>query len=88
MVKLCFDYGHGGNDSGACYKERKEKDDVLKLGLAIGKELRSHGIVIGETRTTDVTLGLKDRSDFEKRKNMTILYLSIEMLLNQNRLMG
>ncbi len=29
---IMFDYGHGGKDSGATYKGRKEKDDNLKLG--------------------------------------------------------
>lgn len=68
MVKLCFDYGHGGNDSGACYKGRKEKDDVLKVGKAVAELLRKHGIAVDETRTTDVSLSLKARSDFEKKK--------------------
>lgn len=63
-----MDYGHGGSDPGASYKGRKEKDDVLKLGLAVAKELRSYGILIDETRTKDLTLSLKERSDFEKKK--------------------
>lgn len=68
MIRLCADYGHGGNDPGAVYKGRKEKDDVLKLGLAVVKELRSYGIEVDETRTTDKTLNLKERSNFEKKK--------------------
>lgn len=68
MTRLCMDYGHGGSDPGASYKGRKEKDDVLKLGLAVAKELRSYGILIDETRTKDLTLSLKERSDFEKKK--------------------
>lgn len=68
MTRLCMDYGHGGSDPGASYKGRKEKDDVLKLGLAVAKELRSYGVLIDETRTKDVTLSLKERSDFEKKK--------------------
>ena len=69
MIRLCADYGHGGNDPGAVYKGRKEKDDVLKLGLAVVKELRSYGIEVDETRTTDKTLSLKERSNFEKNKD-------------------
>lgn len=68
MVKICIDPGHGGSDSGAIYKGRKEKDDVLKLGKAVANLLRRHGILVDETRTTDVTITLKDRSDFEKKK--------------------
>lgn len=38
MIKLCFDYGHGGKDSGASYKGRKESDDVLRIGKAVAAE--------------------------------------------------
>ena len=69
MIRLCCDYGHGGNDPGASYKGRKEKDDVLKLGLAVAKELRRYGIEVDEIRTKDVTVSLKERSDFEKKKD-------------------
>ncbi|HHX59968.1 MAG TPA: N-acetylmuramoyl-L-alanine amidase [Epulopiscium sp.] len=67
MIKLCLDYGHGGNDQGASYKGRKEKDDVLKAGLAVAKELRRHGIAVDETRTSDTTVSLGARSNFEKK---------------------
>lgn len=69
MSKLCFDYGHGGSDKGASYKGRKEKDDVLKLGRAVAKEVRRHGVKVDETRTTDKTMSLSARSSFERRKN-------------------
>ena len=32
MSRLCFDYGHGGEDSGASYNGRNEFDDVLSPG--------------------------------------------------------
>lgn len=67
MIKLCLDYGHGGNDQGASYKGRKEKDDVLKIGLAVAQELRRHGIAVDETRTSDTTVSLGARSNFEKK---------------------
>ncbi len=69
MIRLCLDYGHGGSDPGASYKDRCEKDDVLKLGLEVSKELRRHGIQVDETRTKDVTISLKERSNFEKKGN-------------------
>lgn len=59
----------GGLDPGAVYKGRKEKDDNLKLGLAVAKELRRHGVIVDETRTKDTTLSLNERSNFEKRGN-------------------
>lgn len=67
MVRLCFDYGHGGNDSGACYKGRKESNDVLSLGKAVAAEIRRHGVIVDETRTLDATVSLNDRSNFENR---------------------
>ena len=35
MSRLCFDYGHGGNDPGACYNGRKESNDVLEIGKEV-----------------------------------------------------
>jgi len=67
MAKLCFDYGHGGEDGGACYKGRKESNDVLSLGKAVAVEVRRHGITVNETRLGDATIGLSERSNFENK---------------------
>ena len=67
MARLCFDYGHGGSDPGAVYMGRKESDDVLAVGREAARILRRHGVVVDETRTADVSLSLKERSDFENR---------------------
>lgn len=67
MIRLCFDYGHGGKDTGAIYKGRKESEDNLKVGMAVAKKLRQQGIIVDETRTSDVTLSIKQRSDFENK---------------------
>lgn len=69
MIRVCTDYGHGKSDPGASYKGRFEKDDVLKLGLAVAKEVRRHGVIVDETRTTDTTVSLSERSNFEKKGN-------------------
>lgn len=55
-VRIYLDAGHGGKDSGASYKGRNESDDVLKLVLAIGKEMsaRYSNVTIGYARKTDV----------------------------------
>lgn len=68
MSRVCIDQGHGGSDPGAVYKGRCEKDDVLKLGLEVAKTLRSHGVLVDETRTTDKAVSLKERSDMENKK--------------------
>jgi len=68
MASLCFDYGHGGSDPGAVYMGRKESEDVLSLGREVASELRRHGVVVDETRASDGTVGLTQRSDFENRR--------------------
>ena len=52
--KIMLDAGHGGSDPGAVYKGRQEKDDALKLTLAVGKILEKNGIDVYYTRTTDI----------------------------------
>jgi len=69
MARLNFDYGHGGNDSGAILGNRKESNDVLSVGKEVAVEMRRHGVVVDETRTNDTTLSLKDRSSFENKKD-------------------
>lgn len=67
MIKLCFDYGHGGKDPGAIYKGRKEKDDVLYIGRRVASEMIRHGVIVVETRTRDMDLSLKGRTDIERK---------------------
>lgn len=56
MSKIMLDAGHGGTDSGAVGCDgRYEKDDVLRLVLAIGELLSNRdGVDVCYTRTTDV----------------------------------
>ena len=39
MAGVILDAGHGGYDNGAQYDGRKEKDDNLRLTLAVGQIL-------------------------------------------------
>ena len=52
--KIIVDAGHGGYDGGASYNGRLEKDDTLKLALAVGEILSGMGYEVDYTRTTDV----------------------------------
>lgn len=54
MATIVIDAGHGGFDNGAMYNGRKEKDDNLRLALAVGKLLEQKGYDVIYTRTTDV----------------------------------
>lgn len=51
---IMIDSGHGGMDNGAVYNGRKEKDDNLRVGLAVGEQLEKAGYHVLYTRTTDV----------------------------------
>lgn len=61
--KIMLDAGHGGTDPGAVYEGRMEKDDTLRLTLAVGEILAKNGIDVVYTRTTDVY-----QTPFEKAK--------------------
>ena len=67
MVKICFDYGHGGLDPGATFKGRRESQDNLELGRRVADKLALYKIEVGETRTRDLNLSLRQRVDFANR---------------------
>ena len=52
--KIMLDAGHGGEDPGAVSGGRQEKDDTLRLTLAVGDLLKNRGVDVEYTRTTDV----------------------------------
>lgn len=54
MALVVIDAGHGGNNPGAVYQGRQEKDDALALALAVGEILEQNGVEVYYTRTTDV----------------------------------
>ncbi len=54
QYSIMLDAGHGGINPGAVYEGRQEKDDALKLTLAVGEILQNNGIDVEYTRTTDV----------------------------------
>lgn len=51
---VMIDAGHGGRDFGATYEGRQEKDDALRLALAVGQILEENGLNVEYTRTTDI----------------------------------
>lgn len=54
MATIMLDAGHGGDDPGGIYLNRMEKDDALRLTLAVGELLQQSGINVIYTRTEDV----------------------------------
>ena len=65
MAKWLFDPGHGGSDSGATYKGRRESDDVLRMAKRVAEIMKANGESIDFTRTTDATVSLRARSNKE-----------------------
>ena len=51
---VILDAGHGGEDFGATYNGRKEKDDVLRLVKRVGEILEENCVNVEYTRTTDI----------------------------------
>ena len=69
--RICLDAGHGGDDVGAVNGERYEKDDNLRLALAVGKILEENGVDVIYTRTQDVFVELEERATFANRRKAT-----------------
>ncbi len=51
---IVLDAGHGGANPGATYNGRQEKEDALRLTLAVGRLLENTGANVVYTRTNDI----------------------------------
>lgn len=69
MATVMLDAGHGGTDAGATYEGRREKDDTLKLVLAVGNILEDRGVNVLYTRTTDVYQTPREKADIANRSD-------------------
>ena len=58
QILICLDPGHGGSDPGAVLGDRLEKDDNLKMALAVRDALERHGF-----ENLSVMLTRKDDTD-------------------------
>lgn len=65
---ICLDAGHGGKDNGSDYQDRYEKDDNLKLTLAVAEYLEGQGVRVILTRNDDTFLKLSQRCEFANEK--------------------
>jgi len=74
---IIIDPGHGGKDPGALGKVSKEKDIVLKVSLALAKELsRWPGLKVHLTRSDDRFIRLRSRAKLAD-KYKADLFLSL-----------
>lgn len=68
-MKVVLDPGHGGRDAGAVHNQRMEKDDNLRLAMAVGKLLTDMGTDVAYTRTDDVYFTPYERVDMANNAN-------------------
>lgn len=75
MKKVRIDGGHGGKDLGACGNGLQEKDIALTLSLEIKKQLERDyiGVQVELSRSSDVFLELKERTDAANKAGADIL---------------
>ncbi len=84
--KVVIDPGHGGDDTGtpARFGNLCEKQIALEVALAVGEHLRSQGVTVIFTRTTDVRPSLEERADLANRENPD-LFISIHVNADARR---
>lgn len=75
MKKVWVDAGHGGKDPGAVSNGLKEKDIVLSVALEIKKRLETNynGVQVLLSRSTDVFLDLKERTNLANKAGADLL---------------
>jgi len=83
MSIITIDPGHGGYDPGAVNGSRLEKDDNLRLSLAVANYLRSCGNTVIMTRSNDTFIPLEERSAISNR-NGSDIFVSIHRNASSN----
>ena len=76
MKTIVIDAGHGGADPGAVFDGRLEKDDNLRMALALRDSLVRAGQRVIMTRSTDTYVPLLDRSAISNNNNAD-LFISL-----------
>lgn len=72
-MKYLLDYGHGGNDPGAIGVDGvKEKDLVLEIGKRVKYHLERHKQIVIESRDSDQTVSLTERSNKANKNNVDL----------------
>lgn len=79
--RVVIDAGHGGEyDPGAVFEGRQEKDDNLRLALAVGDILENNGVEVIFTRVTDVYDTPYEKADMANEAEATSLFPFTAML--------
>lgn len=62
-MKICIDPGHGGDQPGAAYGGRLEKDATLQIARKLARKLKENGHEVIMTRDDDALVSLRKRCD-------------------------
>ncbi|CAM3813505.1 MULTISPECIES: N-acetylmuramoyl-L-alanine amidase [Paenibacillus] len=75
MKKVWIDPGHGGKDPGASGNGLQEKDIALTVSLGVKQRLEAdyEGVQVQLTRSTDIFLELKERTDAANKAGADLL---------------
>lgn len=83
MAEIIIDAGHGGVDSGATYEGRREKEDVLRLALAVGEILEKKGESVSYTRMDDTAY-----TPYERAMMANLSQADFFLSLHRNRMLN
>lgn len=75
QIIVCLDAGHGGTDAGAVNGDRLEKNDNLRMALAVRDKLEAAGserLTVLMTRADDTFLELQQRVDLANENGATL----------------
>ncbi len=72
MATIIIDAGHGGYDAGAVNGSRYEKNDNLRMALAVGQRLKNCGVRVIYTRDDDTFIPLLERSRISNNNNVDL----------------
>lgn len=73
-VTIVIDPGHGGDNSGASFQGKKEKDLTLQIATELKRKLESYpNAEVWLTRTEDDTMSLKQRAEFAEEHEADLL---------------
>jgi len=85
IKKVVIDAGHGGNDPGAIGRSGvREKDVILDIARRLSRLLKTDGVEVVMTRSTDRFVPLSSRADIANRSKAD-LFLSIHANANRVR---
>ncbi len=73
MPTIVIDAGHGGYDNGASYQGRNEKDENLRMALAVGEILMRSGLDVEYTRVADVFQAPAEKAELANELDGDIL---------------